>query len=340
MLTSASQSRSRKFRDESLASDVPCDVYNNYSFGALDTETLHAETPLVSVIIPAFNPGEYLAVAIRSVVEQTYGNWEIVVLDDGSTEDLSFVCSLDVRVRWIRQENQGVSTARNAAVAAALGKYVAFLDADDAWLPDKLRLQLAMFERQPALGFCHTQFEMMDESGARGNPLLGVGFAEKGTSYEQLLRGCSVCISSVMMRRDVLQNIGVFDVTYESSEDYDLWLRVADGNEIGLVPSIQTQYRKHISNMSSNYWVLHNASSHILQNHREKVRRNGNRAALRAVMCGQHAVDLTYGSQAFDQLRLAMRRRDAKAVLRHGAYAFRYAPSYSLQSLLRYFLRG
>lgn len=329
--TSSGESQSKKQSQSEL---LEAHVFNEYSLNTLSTEV-----PLVSVIIPAFNPGAYLEIVIRSVVAQTFGNWEIIVVDDGSTEDLSDVTNLDARVRLLRRQNQGVATARNAGILAARGEYVAFLDADDVWLPDKLALQLTMFEQQPTLGFCHTQFEMMDENGATGNPLLGCGFAEKGTSYERLLEGCSVCTSSVMMRRDLCIEIGMFEKSLLSSEDYDLWLRVADGNDIGVVLSTQTQYRKHTSNMSGKYWVLHDTSSRILDKHRQMAREKKDYTALRAIARGRRAINATYGSQAFDQLRIALRHRDMKAALRHGAYAFRYAPFYSFETMLRHFAR-
>ena len=121
--------------------------------------------PKASVIIPAFNRAELLRETLDSVLAQTFTDWECVVVDDGSSEDLSFAGTLDPRIRLIRQPNQGVSVARNRGIAHSTGGLIAFLDSDDLWLPAKLEKQVAAMDADPTIGLCHTDYAVLDQNG-------------------------------------------------------------------------------------------------------------------------------------------------------------------------------
>lgn len=121
-----------------------------------------SRTPLVSVVIPAHDPGVFLAEALRSVVSQDYPTWECVVVDDGSAEDLSWVDLLDDRIRLIRRVNRGPAAARNAGIAVTSGTYAAFLDSDDVWSADKLSRQVAAMQSDPEAVLCHTAGDVID----------------------------------------------------------------------------------------------------------------------------------------------------------------------------------
>ncbi|HKK90861.1 MAG TPA: glycosyltransferase [Desulfobacteraceae bacterium] len=182
--------------------------------------------PLVSTIIPTFNRGWCVAEAVASVLEQTHDPMEIIVVDDGSTDN-----TLDVlepfmeKITLIQQPNRGVSAARNSGIKNARGDYVAFLDSDDLWLPDKTALQIDFFAGNPQAMICQTE-EIWIRRGKRVNPKKKHK-KQSGMIFEPSLHLCLVSPSAVMMRRCFFDTVGYFDETLGACEDYDLWLRTA-----------------------------------------------------------------------------------------------------------------
>ena len=206
-------------------------------------------TPLVSVIIPVYNGGQYILQAIDSVLNQTYKFVEIIAIDDGSTDDsVAKISSFGSRVVLIQQGNQGVAYARNAGIRIACGELIAFLDQDDWWLPDKIRRQVDAFLRDADLGLVHTATLCFDnvQSVVIERP---TGSRERliGRCYEQLLLENKICNSSAMVRRKVLDAVGPLDTTIKGNtvQDYDLWLRVARKFPLGYVKEPVTVWRLH-----------------------------------------------------------------------------------------------
>ncbi len=290
---------------------------------------------LISVIIPAFNPGRFLEIAVRSVLAQTFEDWEIVIMDDGSTEALLPFGEWDARIRVLRQENKGQSVARNAAITQSSGEFVAFLDADDEWLPQKLARQLEVMQSDPKLGLCHTQFEMVDGENRRINH----GYGGLMNTYLWLLDGCGVGVSSVMVRRTVLQDVGGFDALAAPCDDYEMWLRIARFFPIAGIDEILMLYRIHGTNMSLNYEVMFAASNNILEKHRLAAIKNNDRRAQVAAREGQRKIARVYGSQGFDRVRESVRHRDFLGALPHWNFALRHSPVFVAQSLLSFALR-
>jgi glycosyltransferase involved in cell wall biosynthesis len=185
--------------------------------------------PTVSVVIATYNYGEFLAAAIDSVIEQSFQDLEIVIVDDGSNDGTPDVVRpyLDnIRVRYIRTEHLGQPAAKNAGIRAASGEFVAFLDADDLWLPSKLEKQVALLRSDERLGVVHTGVQPMNQFGQL------VTIHEERPRYrgwvlEQIFHRPFVCFSSSMIRRSVLDAVGWFDEGIPLAIDYDLWLRVA-----------------------------------------------------------------------------------------------------------------
>ncbi|MDQ7782108.1 MAG: glycosyltransferase [Desulfomonilaceae bacterium] len=181
--------------------------------------------PHVSVIIPTYNRAHVLGRAIRSVLTQTYRDFELIVVDDGSTDDTAGLQALrDGRVTLVRQANRGVSAARNAGIRRSRGALLAFLDSDDEWLPDKLARQVDRAGSNEPYFVCHT-----DEIWVRDGkivPQKRIHRKQGGRFFERSLQRCLISPSSVMLSRFLLDRVGRFDEDLPAAEDYDLWLRI------------------------------------------------------------------------------------------------------------------
>lgn len=201
----------------------------------------------ISAVIPTYNYGRFLREAIDSALTQTHPALEVIVVDDGSTDDTPQVlASYGNRIRAIRQPNQGVGAARNTGIAAARGEYVAFLDSDDIWKPEKLERDAARFNADPGLGLVHCGAELFDSTGKTlsvSQPLL------EGWVALDLLRLDRQVIaapgSGTMVPRRVAEEIGGFDGRLQPSEDWDFCYRVATRYRVGVVPEALVRYRLH-----------------------------------------------------------------------------------------------
>jgi glycosyltransferase involved in cell wall biosynthesis len=182
-------------------------------------------SPRVSVIIPTYNRACMVGEAIESVLDQNYSSFELIVIDDGSTDQTpDLLRSFGRRIIAIRQENKGVSAARNLGISHASGELIAFLDSDDLWLPGKLTAQVDFFRRNPASLICQTQ-EIWIRNGRRVNPKHRHE-KRSGMIFEPSLALCLVSPSAVIMRRRLFDRVGRFDENLPACEDYDLWLRI------------------------------------------------------------------------------------------------------------------
>jgi len=192
--------------------------------------------PLVSVIIPTYNRAAWIKEAAASVLAQTFRDYELLVVDDGSTDaTLEALISLDGHLKVLRlKHRRGVSAARNLGAAAARGDWLAFLDSDDLWLPDKLAWQVEYLQAHPDLSICQTE-EVWIRNGVRVNPPKTHRKAA-GDIFLSSLKRCMVSPSAVMLHRRLFTALGGFDETLPAAEDYDLWLRTAWREPVGLVP--------------------------------------------------------------------------------------------------------
>ncbi|MFZ5447086.1 MAG: glycosyltransferase family 2 protein [Thermodesulfobacteriota bacterium] len=189
--------------------------------------------PLVSVIIPTYNRAGQVAEAVASVAAQTFRDFELLVVDDGSTDDTTEVLASLEGVRVLRHlRRRGVAAARNFGAAAARGDWLAFLDSDDLWLPEKLARQMAYLEGRPGLLLCQTD-ETWVRRGVRVNkPVSHRKVA--GKIFLPSLERCLVSPSAVVLNRRLLMDHGGFDEVLPAAEDYDLWLRLVWRYEVGL----------------------------------------------------------------------------------------------------------
>ncbi|MBI3011711.1 MAG: glycosyltransferase [Candidatus Omnitrophica bacterium] len=211
-----------------------------------------AAPPLISVIIPNHNYGRYLGQAIESVLGQSYSRVEVIVVDDGSTDDsMEVLRRFGDRIRWLQQPRQGVSAARNRGIQATRGELIAFLDSDDVWHPEKLARQLARLSR-PSVGMVYCGRWLIDDAGR----CLGI---EQPRHSGWVLREIALLRwaqapggSSALVRKDCLDRVGLFDPQLSTSADWDLWRRIACRYEIRVVPEPLVSYRQHPSAMHRN----------------------------------------------------------------------------------------
>ena len=190
----------------------------------------------VSVIIPTFNRAHKITRAVASVLYQTFVDYEIVVVDDGSEDATPEALSpLLSRIRCIpHSRNLGVSAARNTGIKRARSPLIAFLDSDDYWLPDKLAAQVSFFSEHPEAAAAQTE-ELWIRRGARVNPMKK-HFKLSGMIFEPSLKLCVVSPSAVVVKRSLLEEVGLFDEEFPVCEDYDLWLRISWKYPIWLIP--------------------------------------------------------------------------------------------------------
>lgn len=189
----------------------------------------------VSVIIPTFNRARRVTRAVSSVLYQTFRDYEVIVVDDGSTDDtIDRLAQFERHILLLRhKENLGVSAARNSGFRNARSPFIAFLDSDDYWLPGKLATQVGFFERRPDAVACQTE-EIWIRSGRRVNPRKK-HIKPSGDIFLPSLKLCLVSPSAVMVRASLLHDVGLFDEGLPACEDYDLWLRISCRHPIALL---------------------------------------------------------------------------------------------------------
>jgi glycosyltransferase involved in cell wall biosynthesis len=219
-------------------------------------------SPAVSIIVPTFNRLKYLRATLTSVFEQTFQDWELLIADDGSDADTqAYLQRLDdpprVRVLWLAHSGRP-SIVRNAALRAARGEYIAFIDSDDLWMPTKLETQLASLRCHAARRWSHTKFILVDEFGAPTPWMRGGGWpVPDGWILEKLVKSQTVIsVPSVVVSRELLEQAGGFDEQLVMCEDYDLWLRLAMRSEIDAIDeplTLVTRHGEHSGNDTTSF---------------------------------------------------------------------------------------
>lgn len=208
--------------------------------------------PKVSVLIPSYNHARYLSQAIESVFSQTYTDYEIIVVDDGSTDGSAEILSTySGRLRWYTQQNRGTYPTLNRLITESSGEYLAILNSDDLWLPTKLEKQVSLLETNAQVGLVHTYGYFIDSEGNRlqKNPL---GYpwprVPTGNIVEELVRYNRIVPSSAIVRRECFEKLGMFREDLYGLGDWEMWLRIALYYDIGFVDEPLTLYRVHATN--------------------------------------------------------------------------------------------
>ena len=220
--------------------------------------------PEVSVIIPSYNCAKYLTDAVDSVLNQTFRDYEVLVIDDGSTDDTEAVMSrYGEPVRYFHQPNSGVANARNRGINESHGRYVAFLDADDTWRQDKLEAQVTALRKNPHYQACYTAFAVVS-SDLR--PLCITRSRRHGGALEDLLlRGNAIATpSTVVLSRSLFEAVGRFDPSLSQCADWDMWVRIARRTEFLYLDLPLATYRQHGANMSRDASLLERDSMRVL----------------------------------------------------------------------------
>lgn len=216
-----------------------------------------SQAPLVSVITPVFNGANWLGEALDSALAQTFPSLEIIVVNDGSTDDSLGIARAQARkhasIRVIDQDNAGLPAARNRALRVARGAYLALLDADDAWLPKHLLLAMQAFESDPDLGLVHANIQRVDGQGKLLNIPIRTWTKDMDAFEALALRHEHVSCPTAVFSRLALDAVGGFDLRFTGlgCEDRDLWLRIAARFRIRYIDEVTARYRSHPASMSA-----------------------------------------------------------------------------------------
>jgi glycosyltransferase involved in cell wall biosynthesis len=220
------------------------------------------------VVIPCYNSLRWLPQTLDAVRGQSFGDLEVVLVDDGGDDDLAgWAAGLgDERVRVVRQDNAGVSAARNRGVAEARGELVAFCDSDDVWVPDALARMVARYDDDPAVGLVYGWYDVVD---AEGRPTGRVeAFTDEGEVWERFVTANPVGMSATLVPRRVFEELGGFEENRDrfpvDVEDWEMWIRIAARHRVAVVPEVLYHYRRHDSNSSTDVASLDAAYRHLL----------------------------------------------------------------------------
>jgi glycosyltransferase involved in cell wall biosynthesis len=227
----------------------------------------------VAVIVPAYNSAKYLRAAIESVVAQTFSDWQIVLVNDGSTDDTTEVLRpfrelLGKKFIYIYQENKGLPAARNTAIRGSSSELLALLDADDIWLPCRLDETVKMMDARPAAGLSYGLITAIDPEGNIGGTWEGNRRNAEGKIARQIyMRSVELPCPTISFRRECLEQVGPFDESLRATEDRDMWLRIALRYEVAFIPKVLAYYRVSPTSMSADPERMLRAQQQFIAKH-------------------------------------------------------------------------
>ena len=225
--------------------------------------------PTVSVIIPAFNAEEYIAETLDSVLAQTYRDYEILIIDDGSTDGTRRVLGdYEKQIRIIQKENGGPASARNVGIQHAQGEYLAFLDSDDLWHPEKLQRQVDLLDSSPRIGLVHTARIYFEDDNPTCETLREIAEEDQAEdAFARLFRRNFIGNSTVMARRECFGEVGPFNEAPEflGTEDYEMWLRIAHRYPVAYIGELLSKYRLRQGQLSSKIEKAYQNEVHVIQ---------------------------------------------------------------------------
>ncbi len=278
---------------------------------------------LVSVVIPCYNQAHFLGEAIQSVLAQTYPRFEVIVVDDGSSDGTSEVAARYPDVHCVRQDNRGVSAARNSGLARSEGEYVVFLDADDRLLPEALEAGIGCLKAHPGYAFASGRYRFIAGDGSFLKQQRER--AVDKDSYVALLRRNYIGVpAAVMFRRTVCASVGGFDPPADMSADTDIYLRIASRFPICSHEEEVAEYRWHGANTSGDPARMLRTALYVLRKQRNHAK--GNKQYEEAYEAGVRGRRGAFGDRLVDEVRARVRERDWKRALRGFVVLLRHYP--------------
>jgi glycosyltransferase involved in cell wall biosynthesis len=276
----------------------------------------------IAVIIPCYNAQKTIQTTLESVLQQTFGQFKIYVVNDGSTDDTSIVLSkfqekYSEKIDIITQRNQGQARARNRGIQESSEEYIAFIDSDDLWHPEKLEKQFSFLKANNNIGMCYTQGLEIDEQENKigtipVNPLY------KGDCFQRLILSNNIVASSVMVRRSVLDRVGMFDTSLGACENWDLWLRISKEFLIDFLDVPLTYYRIHQNNMSQNSDKMYRNRKKVLEKHLLSSTSKSDLTHL--IRKAFHKHHKLYGLRLVEELKLSMARKELVKALKYNRF--------------------
>ena len=288
-----------------------------HNFGVSQEGSLRGQqrpkAALVSVVIPCYNQAHFLGEAIESVLAQSYPHFEIIVVDDGSTDNTSEVAARYPEVRLVSQDNLGLAAARNAGLWRSQGEYMVFLDADDRLLPEALKVGVECLEAHPecafVFGYCNS---IADDASPL--PTLHCPRVE-GDQYLALLRRCYIWPPAVVMyRHSVFEAVGAFDASVSAAADYDMYLRIARRFPICNHEKVVVEYRVHGTSMNHNFALMLKSTLAVLHSQRKYAK--GNKQYEEAIEEGIRASQDYYGGRMARKVQAHTRKGEWKQGIR------------------------
>ncbi len=229
--------------------------------------------PTVEVIVPAYNAAPFLAAALNSVIAQTFADWRILLVDDGSTDTTAeianaYAARLGPKLKYIHQPNAGLPAARNTAIRHAEGQYLALLDADDIWLPERLAETLKVFARSEEIGLTYGFIDGIDPQGHILSTFQTPSKHAEGKIARYIyMREIDLPCPSITFRKTCVDHVGTFDESMRATEDRDLWLRIALRYDVALVRQVIAQYRTSPQAMTSDPERMYQAQLRFIDKH-------------------------------------------------------------------------
>lgn len=203
--------------------------------------------PKVSVVIPTYNRAHLIGESIQSVLAQTFPDFQLIIVDDGSSDGTETVVKgfNDPRIRYIYQENRGISGAQNTGIRQAEGQYIAFLGSDDLWLPKLLELEVPILDTNPDVDLVYSKAQAIDADGNLKGQILGAFQKYPGETFKSELYGDSVCTITAVMRRQCFDRVGLFDENLSTRVDWDMWVRMAKHYRFAHIDKVLAHFRIH-----------------------------------------------------------------------------------------------
>jgi glycosyltransferase involved in cell wall biosynthesis len=265
------------------------------------------DAPVVSVIIPAYKAVPFIRETLESVFVQTFRQFEVIIVNDGSPDTVEFEAVLapfSSRIVYIKQENRGLSGARNSGVRVAKGEYIALLDADDSWEPNYLEVQLGFLEHDPQAMVVYSNARIFGSGPHVGKEYMELCPSEGEVTFDSLVsQRCNVMVS-VLMRRKALIAAGLFDESLRSAEDFDLWLRLVNmGARIIYHRQLLVKYRHHPNSLSSDALWMYEHGLRVLEKARDTLKLSEAESSKLEIHIARFAAmkNLTEGKRAIDE---------------------------------------